>query len=60
MTNDKSDRRCAPVYDPAIDAPVLRLPAISHEDVLAILADRPIRATVRALGSIVDRKEMQS
>jgi hypothetical protein len=48
------DRRVtgAPVYDPAIPAPVLRLPAISHEDVLAILADRPIRRTVRLLAEI--------
>jgi hypothetical protein len=48
MTKDNlpfRDRRVtgAPVYDPAIPAPVLRLPAISHEEVLAILADRPIR-----------------
>jgi hypothetical protein len=38
------DRRVtgAPVYDPAISAPVLRLPAISHEEALAILADRSV------------------
>jgi hypothetical protein len=44
MTNAKpGDRRtCAPVYDPAIAAPVLRLPAISHEEALAILADRSV------------------
>jgi hypothetical protein len=44
MTNTKNgDRRTsAPVYDPAIPAPVLRLPAISHAEALAILADRSV------------------
>ena len=42
MTKDNlpfRDRRVtgAPVYDPAIPAPVLRLPAISHEEALTIL-----------------------
>ena len=38
------DRRVtgAPVYDPAIAAPVLRLPAISHAEALAILSDRSV------------------